>query len=56
MLIGIKMLAHGWLRELPGDHFHVYILGAVVVILAAGIGASMLRPQAAPTAARTELQ
>ncbi len=56
MLIGVKMLAHGWLRELLGDHFHIYILGGVVLILAAGIGASILRPQAVPTVARTELQ
>ena len=56
MLIGVKMLAHGWLRGVLGEHFHLYILGAVVLILAAGVGASLVRPQAPHAAPRTELQ
>ena len=56
ILIGVKMLTHGWLRDVLGDHFHIYILGGVVLILVGGIGASILRPQAAPALDRTELQ
>ena len=56
MLIGVKMLTHGWLRDVLGQHFHIYVLAAVVLILAGGVGASMLRPQAPHSAGRTELQ
>lgn len=56
MLIGVKMLAHGWLRDVLGDHFHIYILADVVLILAGGIGASILWPHTAPTVGRAELE
>jgi tellurite resistance protein TerC len=52
--IGIKMLAHGWLRSMLGDHFHVYILAAVVLMLAGGVAASIWLD--APPDAETELQ
>jgi len=41
-LVGVKMIAHTWLRPLLGDHFHLYVLGAVVLILAAGTIASLI--------------
>jgi tellurite resistance protein TerC len=56
MLIGGKMLAHGWLREALGDHFHIYVLAAVVLILAGGVGVSIWRPAPAQPEGRTELQ
>ena len=41
-LVGVKMIAHTWLKPLMGDHFHLYLLGAVVLILAAGTVASLV--------------
>lgn len=41
-LVGTKMLAHEWLKEIFGAHFNLYVLGAVVVILSAGAIASLL--------------
>ena len=45
-LVGVKMLAHSWLRSLLGPDFNLYLLGAVLAILAAGVLASWLhRPR-----------
>jgi tellurite resistance protein TerC len=44
ILVGIKMLTHVWLKELLGKHFNLYLLAAVLSILAAGVIASLLRP------------
>jgi len=41
-LVGAKMIAHTWLKPLLGEHFHLYVLGAVVLILAAGTIASLI--------------
>ena len=41
-LIGIKMLTHTWLKELLGEYFTLYVLGAVVLILTGGTIASLL--------------
>ena len=41
-MVGTKMLAHHWLQELLGEHFNLYMLGAIVLILGTGIGASLL--------------
>jgi tellurite resistance protein TerC len=43
-LIGTKMLLHTWLVGVVGDYFHVYLLGAVLAILAGGVIASMIHP------------
>jgi tellurite resistance protein TerC len=43
IIVGIKMLAHGWLKQVLGDNFNLYILGLVLSILAAGVVASLLR-------------
>ena len=56
MVVGVKMLAHGWLKELLGSRFNFYVLGVVLGILAAGVIASMwrersLRRRAAATSA-----
>jgi hypothetical protein len=56
VLIGVKMLAHGWLRDTLGEHFHLYVLAAVLATLAAGVGASLLLPATPDPAGRTELQ
>jgi len=41
-LVGVKMLTAHWLRELLGSHFNLYLLGAVLAILAGGVAASLL--------------
>ena len=56
MLVGGKMLAHSWLKDWLGAHFNLYMLAAILGILAAGVAVSMLatrgqRPEPAPEAA-----
>jgi tellurite resistance protein TerC len=41
-LVGTKMLAHTWLREVLGEYMNLYVLAAVVIILSAGAIASLL--------------
>jgi tellurite resistance protein TerC len=41
-LVGVKMLAASWLKEAIGPYFNLYLLGVVVLILAAGVVASMI--------------
>ncbi len=42
MLVGTKMLVADWLKGLLGSHFNFWLLGAVLLILAAGVAGSML--------------
>ncbi len=44
MVVGVKMLAHTWLKTLLGANFNLYLLGTVVLILAVGVVASLLWP------------
>ena len=47
-VVGVKMLAHTWLKSLLGLSFNLYLLLVVLGILAAGVVASWLhRPKAA---------
>jgi tellurite resistance protein TerC len=41
-LVGGKMLVGGWLKEMLGSQVNLYLLGAVIVILAAGVVASVV--------------
>jgi predicted tellurium resistance membrane protein TerC len=41
-MVGTKMLAHTWLDEILGANFNLYLLGAVLLVLAAGVGASLI--------------
>jgi tellurite resistance protein TerC len=41
-VVGIKMMTHTWLKALLGQHFNLYLLGVVLLILAAGVVASLL--------------
>jgi tellurite resistance protein TerC len=41
MLVGVKMMTHVWLKELAGQYFNLYLLAVVLVILAAGVVASL---------------
>jgi len=42
MLVGAKMMTHVWLKELAGQYFNLYLLAVVLLILAAGVVASLL--------------
>ncbi len=40
VLVGVKMLSASWLKSVLGKNFNLYLLGAVVLILGAGMGLS----------------
>lgn len=42
LLVGVKMLAHQPLKALLGDYFNFYMLGAILLILAIGVLASVV--------------
>lgn len=42
LVVGIKMLTAKWLKETLGEYFNFYLLGAVLLILAGGVIASLL--------------
>lgn len=42
LVVGIKMLTAKMLKEAVGEYFNFYILGAILLILAAGVGGSIL--------------
>jgi TerC family integral membrane protein len=42
LTVGVKMLAHSWLERVLGPDFNLYLLGAVVVILGAGVLVSLM--------------
>jgi hypothetical protein len=41
-MVGAKMLAASWLKEVLGPNFNFYLLGAVLVTLASGVVSSMI--------------
>jgi tellurite resistance protein TerC len=45
MIVGIKMMIHGWLKEILGQHFNLYLLGAVICVLLAGVVVSLMKPR-----------
>ena len=42
LTVGVKMLAHEPIEEALGEHFNLYLLGVVLMILAIGVVASLL--------------
>lgn len=44
-VVGAKMMAHSWLKEALGEHVHFYLLGLAVLILGAGVVASLVSGQ-----------
>lgn len=42
MMVGVKIFAHDWLKATLGQHYNLYMLGMVVVILSAGVIASIV--------------
>jgi len=45
-LVGVKMLAHSWLKGILGANFNLYLLGVVLLILALGVLFSWLHRSA----------
>ncbi|MFN0157815.1 MAG: TerC family protein [Bacteroidota bacterium] len=52
LVVGVKMLTAKWLKEVLGEYFNFYLLGAVLMILAVGIVASLLVRSSEENAAR----
>jgi tellurite resistance protein TerC len=42
MVVGVKMLMANWLKEMLGSGFNFYLLGVVLLILAAGVAGSLI--------------
>lgn len=51
MVVGVKMMTHTELKALLGRHFNLYLLGVVLVILAAGVVASLVAARREPRGA-----
>lgn len=51
MVVGLKMLLAKWLKELLGSGFNFYLLGVVLLILAAGIAVSLIADRRGESAA-----
>ncbi len=50
IVVGVKMMAHGWLKAWLGASFNFYMLGVVASIIGAGVVASLvLRPRSVST-------
>ena len=49
ILVGVKMMTHTWLKEMLGSNFNLYLLAAVIIILAGGVVASLLSAKPAPS-------
>ncbi len=45
LMVGVKMMIHGWLKKALGENFNLYVLGMVLGILALGVAASLLFPR-----------
>jgi hypothetical protein len=43
-MVGSKMLAHDWLQDVLGEHFNLYMLAAIILILGTGVAASLMHP------------
>ena len=41
MVVGAKMMTHSWLKSILGENFNLYLLGVVLLILFAGVAASL---------------
>ncbi len=42
LVVGVKMLIAEWLKRMLGAHFNFYLLGVVLLILAAGVAGSLI--------------
>ena len=44
-VVGVKMLIANWLKEMIGPNFNFWLLGLIGLILAAGVVASLMKPE-----------
>jgi predicted tellurium resistance membrane protein TerC len=51
MVVGAKMLVAKWLKEMLGSGFNFYLLGLVLLILAAGVAVSLIAERRGKSAA-----
>jgi tellurite resistance protein TerC len=49
IVVGVKMMTHGWLKAALGPHFNFYVLGVVGGIIAVGVVASLVAGRAGRT-------
>jgi tellurite resistance protein TerC len=42
LTVGVKMLAHTWFERVLGEHFNLYLLATVILILATGVLVSLI--------------
>ncbi|MCL5280507.1 MAG: TerC/Alx family metal homeostasis membrane protein [Planctomycetes bacterium] len=42
LLVGVKMLVASWLKTLVGEHFNLYLLAMVLLVLVSGVVASLI--------------
>ncbi len=47
LVVGVKMLIAGWLKEMLGANFNFYLLGIIILILISGVIASLVSKQPA---------
>ena len=47
MVIGVKMMTHTYLKPWLGEHFNLYMLGVIAVIIGAGVIASLVSTRSA---------
>jgi len=52
-VVGVKMLAANFFKQLLGQHFNFYLLGVIAIILAAGVAASLLHDRRRRQCARS---
>jgi len=45
VIVGVKMMTHGWLKQVLGQHFNLYLLVVVLGVLLAGVLVSLLKPR-----------
>ncbi|HRC55761.1 MAG TPA: TerC family protein, partial [Kofleriaceae bacterium] len=48
VVVGAKMMAHGWLKAWLGEHFNFYVLGMIAGIIGTGIVASLVSTRRQP--------
>jgi tellurite resistance protein TerC len=55
LVVGVKMLTAKWLKPLVGEYFNFYLLGTILLILSAGVVASLLLPKASISSVEREV-
>jgi tellurite resistance protein TerC len=46
IIVGVKMMIHGWLKHMLGPNFNLYLLAVVLLVLLSGIVVSLMKPKA----------